>query len=377
MELVDPLFNLHKIKFEMLDKWGLVNKQTTNAVVYINLDNVFKIIMTPRVNNFVQASASVEGYEECTRRYSRDIVSNIINLGQHYRLWFAKQGIDCKVILYWNYPISEKYRNSKYLATYRAEYNKKYSMNMENSHFLSILNEAVKFCKECINYINEVYLISIPEIDASMIPFILDKEIYKDQENVKKFIVSNSICEFPYVNYGFTILSPSIRKKQPYFVNKTNVIEVIKSRYKVNSLLTVDSNFLEFMNAILGEHDRGIPSLTGVGIVSIMKLIHRAIDNGIITENTKDVSMLSTIIKEDFRDIFIRNYQCTSLECQMNDIEPLDVHRIVSLLVDNYDENTLREMNEKYFKLCPIEIIRPKSEQVLYDNSSNKSIFDR
>ena len=375
--MVDPIFNLHKIKFEILDKWGLVNKQTTQSVVYINLDNVFKLIMTPRINNFVQANASIKGYDECTNRYSKDIVSNIINLGQHYRLWFAKQGIECKVILYWNYPISETYKNCKYLPTYRSEYNKKYTMNMENSHFLSILDEAVKFCKECINYINEVYLINAHGVDASMVPFILDKEIYKDKENVKKFIVSNTMYEFPYVNYGFTILSPSIKKKKPYFINKSNVVEVIKERFKSNSVLSVNPNFLEFINAVLGDHDRGIPNLTGVGIVTIMKLIHRAIETGCITENTKDVDMLSGIIKSDFKDIFVRNYHCISFEYQMKDIEPLDIHKIVSSLVDNYDDNTLREMNEKYFKLCPIEIIRPKTEQVLYDTFSQKSIFDR
>ena len=150
----------------------------------------------------------------------------------------------------------------------------------------------------------------------------------------------------------------------------------MKQKLRVSSVLSVKSNFVEFILSLLGDKDRDIPSILGVGIVTILKMVSTAIDKGLISEDTKDVDMLSGIIKEDYREIFRRNYHCFNLEYQMNDLEPLDIHKITSQLVDKYDEVTLNEMNEKYFKLCPIEIIRPKSEQVLYnDNPYNRSIF--
>ena len=377
MDIIDPIFNLHKIKFDILDKWCLVDKKTTRAIVYINLDNVFKLIITPRTNNFIQAAASVQGYDDYMKMFSRAIVSNIINLGQHYRLWLAKQSIESRIILYWNYPLPESYRNSKYIPTYRSDYTEKHSIGMETSHILSAIKDAVDFCKDCISYVNEVYMVSSGEIEASMIPYILSESVYKnDGIPTKSFIVSNNPYEYSYVNYGFQILAPSIKKKSPYRVTKENAVAVLKDRARVNTTLSTDANFLEFINALLGDHDRSIPSLSGVGIATILKMIGTAIEHGIITPTTKDVDMLKMIIKEEYREIFERNYRCTNLEYQYGDIEPLDIHKITSQLVDNYDERTLNEMNEKYFKLCPIDIIRPKSEQVLYDrNPYGQSLF--
>lgn len=377
MDIIDPIFNLHKIKFDILDKWNLVDKKTERVVVYINLDNVFKLILTPRTNNFIQAAASVHGYDDYMNLFTRSMVSNIINLGQHYRLWFAKQSIDSRIILYWNYPVPETYRNSKYIPVYRSDYTDKHSTSMETSHILNAMKDAVDFCKKCIQYVNEVYLVSSGEIESSLVPYILNENIYKnDGINTKSFIVSNSSYEYPYVNYGFRLISPSIKKKTPYYVTKDNVIEILKEKSRVSSTLSTDTLFLEFINAILGDHDRNIPTITGVGIVTVIKMIETAISKGLITDTTKDIDMLKSIIKSDYRDTLEYNYHCTNFEYQYKDLEPLDIHRITSQLVDNYDERTLNEMNEKYFKLCPIDIIRPKSEQVLYDrNPYEHSLF--
>lgn len=378
MDIIDPIFNLHKIKFDILDKWLLIDKTTERGIVYINLDNVFKLILTPRVNNFIQAGASMQGYDEYMKQVSLSIVSNIINLGQHYRLWLSKHSIDSRIILYWNYPLPEDhYRNDKYIATYRDEHKSKYSMGIETSHILLAINKAIKFCKTCIEYINEVYLLSANDIDASLIPYVLNENVYKqDGVKTKNFIVSNSQFEFPYVNYGFTLLCPSVKKKTPYYINSMNVLTVLKDRYKTSTPLSVNNNLLEFINAIMGDHDRNIPSITGIGLVSVLRMINVAIQQGHIAEDTKDIEMLKSIISEKYREMIERNYHCTNIEYQYKDLEPLDIHKILSQLVDNYDERTLNEMNDKYFKLCPIEIIRPKSEQVLYDrNPYENSIF--
>lgn len=379
MDIIDPIFNLHKIKFDILDKWNIVDKSISRANVYVNLDNIFKMLITPRLNNFIQASASIDSdTDKYMKLVSRNIVSNVINIGQHYRLYLAKKNIESRIILYWDNPftIPDSYINSKYIPTYRGDYLDKYHPNMENAHVVSIIQDAMEFCEKCIPYVNEVYLIKSGTIEGSLIPYLLDKEVYsKDGSKTKNFIVSTSTYELSYTDYGFTILVPSIRKKDPYFVNSANVIEVLKKRSKVSTTLSVKSNFVEFIISMLGDHDRNIPSITGVGVATILKIISQAIGKGLVSEDTKDINMLSDILKSDYKDIFYRNYHCINLVHQFNDLEVLDIHKIVSQLVDNYDESTLKEMNEKYFKLSPIEIIRPKSEQILYDYNPYNSIF--
>ena len=310
MEMIDPIFNMHKIKFEILDKWDLIDKNTTRVNVYINLDMVFKLLINPRVNNFIQALASVNDSDDYMNYVTKSIVSNIINLGQHYRLWLAKQSLESRIIIFWSNPLGDPrlYINSKYNPCYREEYTDKYHTSMDNSHILKAIDDAIKFCKSCIQYVNEVYLVESGIVEASLVPYILDKEFYsKDGISTKNIIVSTSTYDFSYVNYGFTILCPSVRKKPPYIINSNNVIEILKQRSRVSSVISVNSNFLEFILSLLGDKDRGVPSIIGIGIVSIMKMISTAIDRGLISEDTKDIEMLVSIIKTDYKDIFRRN----------------------------------------------------------------------
>jgi hypothetical protein len=379
MDFIDPIFNMHKIKFDTLDKWNFVDKSITRAIVYINLENVFRIIMTPRTNNFLQAAASVDEHGDYMKKFSLSLVSNIINLAQHYRLWLTKQNIDSRIILYWNYPIPEDYKNRLYIPTYRTTHNERYQRNMEISSLLECLEEAQKFIETCIQYVNEVYLINPLGIESSVIPLLLDREVYsEDGVKTMNILVTSSQYEYSYVNYGFKIISPSIRKKTPILVTDKNVIDVLKNKCGVSSVLSAPTGFIEFINAVMGDSDRSIPKLTGVGIATILKLINSAITKGLISENTKDVEMFESIIQNDYREIFVRNYHCTNLEYQLKDIEPVELHKIKSCLIDKYDDATLNEMNEKYFKQFPIEIIKPKTQQILYDNQSPyESIFAR
>ena len=64
MDFIDPIFNMHKVKFDILDKWRFIDKSISRVIVYVNLENVFRILLTPRTNNFVQAAASVSEQDD-------------------------------------------------------------------------------------------------------------------------------------------------------------------------------------------------------------------------------------------------------------------------------------------------------------------------
>lgn len=377
MDFLDPIFNMHKVKFDIMDKWKFIDKGVSRVVVYINLENIFRLIMTPRTNNFIQAAASVDEQGDYIKRFSLSLVSNIINLGQHYRLWLTKQNLDSRIVLYWNYPLPEEYKNKCYLPTYRLNHKDRYTVNMENASILECLSEAAKFLKTCIQFVNEVYLIDPMGIESSLVPLLLERNVYHDDGvNTVHVLVTNAQYEYSYVDYGFKIIFPSVRKKMPTLVTDKNAIEMIKDKAGVSSVLSTSSSFLEFINAILGDSDRSIPKLSGVGIATVLKMIEMSIQKGLITEHTKDVDMLKRILRGEFVEIFERNYHCTNLEYQLRDVEPVEIHKVKSCLVDNYDEATLNAMNEKYFKMFPIDIIKPRSQQVLYDNKSPyESIF--
>ena len=104
---ISPIFNCHKIKFSKLDELNPLNGKKVRF--FINLESVLKRILTQYVNNYLVARND-------TLYTKKELLSNIINLAQHYRLYCAKQDIESEVYLYWNYPCGN-FNNYKYNST--------------------------------------------------------------------------------------------------------------------------------------------------------------------------------------------------------------------------------------------------------------------
>lgn len=374
---IEPIFNMHKIRFDTLNSWNLLRGYST-ANIYINLDNVIKIILNERTNNAIHAAINaLDDGEKYLKDLSLGLISNIINLGQHYRLWLAKNGVDSRVVLFWGYPLPDQYKNSSYIPAYRMSYRNQFTNTLKVKFVVDALNDATTFLKTCIQYVNEVYLISAGEVEPSIVPYVIQENGFS-QEGTLNLLVSNDIYDYAYVNYGFTVLSPSSgRKSEPKLLTKETLMDVLKRKYKIQRVFYVPEILMEYINAILGSELRNIQRIDRMTFSKLVQGIDVGLAGGHFTDTTKDVHMLAECIAEEFRDIFIANYLSTNIRYQVDALEPLDVHRIMSQIVDKYDETTLNNMNERYFKRFPIDIVNPKSTQVLYKSAFGRSIFDK
>lgn len=366
--MIDPIFNMFKTKFVVMDNLNVIKPDVDQVDVYINLESVFKVIMSPRINNYLMATM------EDKNMFKINLMSNIVNLAQHYRLYCKKHKKESRVFLFWNYPKSE-YKNSEYIIGYREYYNHKMFKNEGCDYISRNLSECFNFMKKLFSYINQVYLINGGPIDSSVIPYLIEDKIYlsKDNPSVQKIVVSNSKYDFQYVNYGFTVLETN--KDDSIVITKDNVIDIMKSKMNVKNNMTLPSNLLPFAIALLGDKYKSIPKLSGVGLSSILKMVNKAIEGLLITENTQDVDMLSKIITESYREQFIKNYLCTYIPRQVDDLAPLDILNIENQITDKFDDNALEYINEKYFKYAPLMTISTKTEQVT--EQIQKSIWDR
>lgn len=372
---IEPIFNMYKIRFDVLNQWNLLTGHS-RANVYINLDNVIKIVLNERINNAIHAAINAldEG-ESYLKELSLGLISNIINLGQHYRLWLAKNGVDSKIVLFWGYPLPEQYKNAQYILNYRRSYMNQFDNPLKVNFIVDALNDAVNFLHTCIQYVNEVYLVSAGEVEPSVIPQII-KEYGFVQDGALNLLVSNDIYDYSYVNYGFTVLSPSSGKQsEPKLLTSDTLMDVLKRKYRIKRVFDIPNTYMEYINAILGSELRNIKRIDNMTFWKMVQAISIGMAAGLLTKTTKDIHMLEDFIAEKYKDEFHGNYLSTNIKYQMDALEPLEIHNVVSQIVDKYDENTLNNMNEKYFKKYPIELVNPKSVQVLYGNS--RSIFDK
>lgn len=368
--MIDPIFNMFKIKHLTLDSLKVLDPKVNRVHIYINLESVFNKLINPRVNNYLMAN--VKGDLD-KNKIKLAIVSHVINLAQHYRLYCAKHKKESRIILYWNYPVSTEYVNRKYIIDYRAYYNHKMFRNEECKFLVDCIQDAFHILQQMVQFVNEVYLVNGGTIESSMIPIVMEQHVYQDYTNhTQKIIISDSKYDFQYTTQPeFTVIE-SARDKS-IIVNQNNVIELLKNRMGIKSLLSVPNTLIPFVISLLGDRYRNIPKLAGVGMSTILKMANLAIQNNIITESTKDVDMLSEIITESYRQQFRNNYLCTSLEYQQRDVTPYMISAIRQQIIDKFDDRTLKNMNEKYFLHCPIMLIETKTNQVMgtYADSSS------
>lgn len=356
--VIDPIFNMFKTKFAVMDNLGLINPSVEKVDIYINLENIFKVLLSPRVNNYLMATSDGDN------PFKINLMSNIVNLAQHYRLYAAKHKKDSRVFLYWNYPKSD-FKNALYIPSYREYYNHKMFKNDGCLFITRNLESCHEFMKRLFRYINQVYLIDGGVIDSSVIPYLVEENIYcsRQNENVQHIIVSNTKYDFQYVCYGFTLLETN--KDDSCLITKENVIDTLKVRMNIKTEMNIPYGLIPFAISLLGDRYRSIPKLSGVGLSSIIKMVNVALEKVLITERTQDVDMLSHIITETYRDQFIKNYLCTYIPRQYEELTPLEINYIEQQIVDKFDDNAMDVINERYFRSNPLMIIKPRTEQVM------------
>lgn len=354
---IDPIFNMLKVKFDMLDSLSVLSDQE-QVHVFINLEDPFRYLVNQR--NDVQLKAT----QYSTADIQLNLISNIINLGQHYRLYCKKHDKQSRIFLYWNYPKSQ-YNNRKYWSKYRDEYDVRMGINVNAEYITRCIEKMSPILNNMVPFINQVYVINGGELESSLAPKIIEENHQPDTKR-QSIVVSRSRYDYQYIQYGYTVIDP--RGIDTAILDVSNIVDHMKQKGHIKNPMTAPPSMVAFILALLGDEHRGIPKVEGLGLSGIVRAINVALDRRLITDTTKDIDMLSMILKEGIRDRFKRNYQMTNLELQQREATPAQIDFILSQILDKYDDRTLKEMNEKYFLRDPLMLIDTASEQSFRSN---------
>ena len=362
--MIDPIFNMYKIKFTKLDELGAIDFTKKKIRIFISLETVLKTLITERNSNYLHA----EGLT--TSDINISIISNIINLGQHYRLYCVKYKKDAEVYLYCNYP-HDFYKNGDIVNTYRAHYVERVLKNTNAQLLVDRVDSSFKFLEKFVKYVNGVHVIKEPNIESSVIPYIILQD--KQDDSCQNIIISNSRYDYQYVNHNCTILIPNGENSQ--LITRDNVMTHLKESCEVKTPIKVSTSFIPFIVSLLGDRYRSIPKIHGIGLASLLKIIESGVGNKLITTSTTNLDMLSEILDPPFRDLFRNNYLVTDIVLQYLRLSDSEKFRVLNQIENRYDENTLHYMNDKYFMNHPLMIVNTRSEQIVKEEYGNKSLF--
>lgn len=356
--MLDPIFNMHKIKFGVMDKlFNDIDIEAKTVNVFINLESVLNKLNSSNTENYLRTCGDSKNYE---------FISNIVNLAAHYRWYFNKVGLKSKVYLYITHPFNHNfYKNRAILSDYRQSYERKYSRNGSNIILSKIANESIQFAKIILEYVEDINLITSNHLDGSLIPLIVSEEKPADL-NV---IISSDRYDYQYSNRDFIILRP--KKEDSYLINKENLISKLMIEEKYTKKSKINSGFYSFILSVIGNKDRNIPKIKGMGISKVISLLNKGVKEGYISDTTFNINLLLNVIKEDYRKIILDNYYCTDIDLQSNLLNSKDKHVVTSQLVNKFDNPSLKKINDDFFMEHPLLIMemdqfkqKPKTKNI-------------
>jgi len=270
--------------------------------------------------------------------------------------------------MYMGHPFTSSYKNRAINPKYRKDYEHKFTKDPKCMVLSNSLESVIPFVKIILEYVEGVYFIESGLIEPSVIPHIIAKDTPKNTIN---FILSTDRYDYQYTQQGFYILRP--KKLESYIVSKDNAIDVMKLEDKLTTDVQVGSNFIPFILSLLGDKSRNIEKIKKVGLAAILKMLNKAIGENIIGKETSNISILSEIMKEEFKAQALSNYYCIDVETQFQMLNMKDLYFITEQLVDKFDNVALKNINDTYFQSYPIYLMELLSSVKL--QQKKQSVF--
>ena len=347
-------FNLFKVKFaklyELINKHSLINNNDKGVNVFINLEEIIIKLCNPKVDEYLRVANENKHIE---------LISEILNLASHYRLFFTKNGIKSNIYLYMQYPFTGVQKNIVFNKDYRKYYSYKFNNDISYFALSEALKSAIPLTKIVLEYVEGVYFIQCENIENSLVPKVISEHTKSDYVN---FIVTSNIYDYQYVNHGYNIIISKQDKSE--ILTKDNVIDYICDINEINDKVNISSKMIPFILSIIGSKYRNIYNIKGFGIKKTFKLLEKALSEGLITPNIDNINILLSVIKSGYRDIILMNYYCSDISFQYDQLNAKDIHDITSQLVDKFDNVSLKKLNDKFFENSPINLIELTSTVV-------------
>jgi hypothetical protein len=197
-------------------------------------------------------------------------------------------------------------------------------------------------------FIPNVYFINARNVEGSAIPLIISSM----DPTRKNFLISHDLYDTQY-QFNDRFIMHYIRKSPLGSTLSTNIKKTLTDAFKddVNETIIDIFSRKQFYYLLLsatGDKMRSIEPIKGIGVKTVVKLILKGIEDGIITINTNSIEMLIKIFPEEVREDFMNNYNCYNLDNQLSAIKKTSFD-IEKQIIDRSDVNSLVTLNHGRF----------------------------
>jgi hypothetical protein len=331
------------------------SEMTGNDVdIYIDAASIFRSLLN-RINFTI--------YE------STEICSGLINACIHYKCIFNNLGVNTRCFIVASYQ--GIYNTCK---SYCMDYNSDYIKRVQyNQRLLNNIKQNMELLKSLIKYVPGIYLINTESEEFESSAVILH---YCNRYNVPSLIVSRDalVAQIPaFYNKGIMLYPDKVFD----YSGASDISTLVSQRetkfsefyyvYKKGVLTDTSKNsisleLIPLVMAMNGYDKRSIKCT--FNIKKTLKMIENGIMNGTLlnkhffNENTINDFLIKPGLADSETALKIQqNYFAFSAKIQelMFSNSPLSS---IDPIIDLYDPKSLNEINDKYFRNNPIDLIR-------------------
>ena len=300
------------------------------------------------LNTFVNSMTTSTKYLSSlsfNKNAQADIVSSFINIALHWKN-FTKQWDEVKIFMIMN-DYNEQHINCEqsHIHSYLLPY--KHKMNGERYDQLRYyLTEAIKLTQKVFMFIPNIYLITCTDFDSLVFPSVL--KAY-DINRRKRIIVTgnNLFTGYMFENNCKVIFS---KCRHTGISQVYDPVMIAKSISKIDddvmSVFAKNKVFYNTLNVIVGDYDRGILGMNGMGISRFAADLLRNLEKGLIPSEPKSFESVLSIIDNNFHSYVSKAYPLVDIKSHGNLVKQSSIETIkTEQMIDKIDIDGLRELS--------------------------------
>lgn len=347
MERVTPIEYVllgNFIKYDELQRLTMEAFAGSNA----NTLNVF-IDLTNILNGAYQNGVRIENYSIVT--------STIINLCSHVRAYYrTRHRVETNIFLF--YSTNDAFANRKFIADYNNSHTQRINSKPQ-IHDMIISN--IKLLNILVPYLPDIY-IRCGTFEPGVMMFDTFSDLLEQNMNHPTVVLSKDLYLYQLPPVGIDTVMFRKSRSGSYVVTPSNCINrfVYDSRKRMVSSF-LNGGLLSLLMTMSNMPSRNVYSLMDFDMA--IKLLETAVKCGSITNSYQtDIEYVYTVLN----DIRTMPIDITNFTSRFRALDIPYMHKIyknspeskAQYIMNLIDDNTVRDINNKYFKTNPLDLNR-------------------
>lgn len=319
-----------------------------NNLLGENFDTSHGIDIFIDLNTFIGSMLSSRNYLGAlpfNENAIADIVSSFIHIALHWKN-FSRRWDDVKIFMIMNEYIDnplccEQKQLKSYLHPYKDNIN---SDRYDQVRYY--LTEAINLTQKVLRFVPNIYLIKCKDFDSLVFPSVIKGY---EINNRKRIIVTGNNMFTGYIfETNCRVIFSKCRHSgvSQVYVPSMIASSISKIDDEIINIFVRNKVFYNLLNIIVGDFERGIIGMNGVGISRIAADIGRGVEKGLIPNNPKSIDSLMSVIDKNYHSYIEQSYPLVDIKTHSGMVKQSSIETIkTEQMIDNIDIDGLREFS--------------------------------